>query len=166
MTTEFHCPECQSVRTDASVTCPTCGAPSLREGDHRATEEEVRSHDLEPYVTLLYIARLFKVLAVVMVVMLIGEIYFTITAEGPFTLADLIGRATQLLVLAGLMWGGGDLTLLLIDAGHDVRVGRILLGRINAELHRRGGLEDLSASGDAARANREAMRPKGEAVVG
>ena len=43
-----------------------------------------------------------------------------------------------MLVLAGLMWGGGDLTLLLIDAGHDLRVARILLGRINAELHRRG----------------------------
>ena len=137
MTTEFHCPECQSIRTDPAVTCPTCGAPPVREGDHRGTDEEVRSHDLEPYITLRYIARLFKVLAVMMVVMLIGEMYFTITAEGPFTLADLIGRVTQLLVLAGLMWGGGDLTLLFIDAGHDLRVARILLGRINAETHRK-----------------------------
>ncbi len=145
MTTEFHCPECKSVRTDPTVTCPTCGAPPVRDDNHRATDEEVRSADLEPYVTLLYIARLFKVLAVMMVVMLIGEIYFTVTAEGPFTLADLIGRATQLLVLAGLMWGGGDLTLLLIDAGHDVRVARILLGRINAELHRTRGIEDAKA---------------------
>jgi hypothetical protein len=143
-TTEFHCPECQSIRTDASETCPTCGAPPVREGDHRTTEEEVRSQDLEPYVTLRYIARLFKVLAVMMVVMLIGEMYFTITAEGPFTLGDLIGRVTQLLVLAGLMWGGGDLAMLVIDAGHDLRVARILLGRINSELHRRGGIEDLS----------------------
>lgn len=117
----------------------------MREGEHRATDEEVRSHDLEPYVTLRYIARLFKVLAVMMVVMLIGEMYFTITAEGPFTLADLIGRVTQLLVLAGLMWGGGDLTLLLIDAGHDLRVARILLGRINAEMHRKAR-EDAKTS--------------------
>lgn len=145
MTTEFHCPECQSIRTNPSVTCPTCGAPPMREGEHRATDEEVRSHDLEPYVTLRYIARLFKVLAVMMVVMLIGEMYFTITAEGPFTLADLIGRVTQLLVLAGLMWGGGDLTLLLIDAGHDLRVARILLGRINAEMHRKAR-EDAKTS--------------------
>jgi hypothetical protein len=36
------------------------------------------------------------------------------------------------------MWGGGDLAMLLIDAGHDLRVVRILLGRLNAELHRRG----------------------------
>lgn len=140
--TEFSCPECQSRRTDPSVVCPTCGAPPVREGDKRNVEEEVRSHDLEPYVTLRYIARLFKVLAVLMVVMLIGEIIATVTAEGPFSLAELIGRITQLLVLSGLMWGGGDLTLLGIDAGHDLRVARILLGRINHELHRRGAIED------------------------
>ena len=135
--TEFHCPECQSRRSDPSVVCPTCGAPPVREGDKRATEEEVRSQDLEPYVTLRYIARLFKVLAVLMVIMMVFEIIATITSEG-FVLAELIGRVTQMLVLAGLMWGGGDLTLLLIDAGHDLRVVRILLGRINAELHRKG----------------------------
>jgi hypothetical protein len=128
------------------VTCPTCGAPQIRDENHRATDEEVRSADLEPYITLRYIARLFKVLALMMVVMLIGEVYFTITAEGQFRLADLIGRVTQLLVIAGLMWGGGDLTLLLIDAGHDLRVARILLGRINAETHRRGAMEDKKES--------------------
>jgi hypothetical protein len=132
------------VRTDPSETCPTCGAPPLRAGDHRATEEEVRSQDLEPYVTLRYIARLFKVFAVITFLGLIAETYFTIAAEGPFSLLDLIVSMTKLLVLAGFMWGVGDLTMLLIDAGHDLRVARILLGRINSELHRRGGIEDVS----------------------
>ena len=40
--------------------------------------------------------------------------------------------------MAGLLWAGGDLTLLLIDAGHDIRVARILLGRINAQMHATG----------------------------
>ncbi len=136
----INCPECQTRRTDPSVVCPTCGSPPIRPGEKRATEEEVRTEDLEPYVTLRYIARLFKVLAVVMVVLLVGEIIATVTAgEGAFELADLIARVTQLLVLAGLMWAGGDIALLLIDLGHDIRVSRILLGRINSELHRRGG---------------------------
>ncbi|HYR26844.1 MAG TPA: hypothetical protein VEU30_00170 [Thermoanaerobaculia bacterium] len=97
----------------------------------------MRTQDLEPYVTLRYIARLFKVLAVLMVVMMIGEIIAGFMQEGAASLPQLIGEITQMLVLAGLMWGGGDLTLLLIDAGHDLRVARILLGRINAELHRK-----------------------------
>ena len=138
MATEIHCPECQSRRTDPSVVCPTCGAPPVREGDKRQTEEEVRSQDLEPYVTLRYIARLFKVLAVLMVVMMIGEVVAGLMSNAEDVLPTLIGEMTQMLVLAGLMWGGGDLALLLIDAGHDLRVVRILLGRINHEMHRRG----------------------------
>jgi hypothetical protein len=144
--TEIHCPECQSRRTDPSVVCPTCGAPPVREGDKRATEEEVRSQDLEPYITLRYIARLFKVLAVLMVVMLIGEVIAGITADASEALYTLIGEITQMLVLAGLMWGGGDLALLLIDAGHDLRVVRILLGRVNHELHRRAAEDDKKAT--------------------
>ena len=138
VTTEVTCPECHSRRPNPSVVCPTCGAPPIREGDQRGTDEEVREQDLEPYVTLRYIAKLFKVLAVLMVIMLIGEIIAGLTADAAEALPTLIGEITQMLVLAGLMWGGGDITLLLIDAGHDLRVARILLGRINAELHRRG----------------------------
>jgi len=101
----------------------------------RSREEEVRDEDLQPYVTLRYIARLFKILAVLMVVMLIGEVITGLVTEGTGALMTLIGEATKLLVIAGLMWGGGDITILLIDAGHDLRVARILLGRINAALN-------------------------------
>ena len=136
MATEVNCPECGSRRTEPSQVCPTCGAPPVREGELRGHEEEVRGEDLEPYVTLRYIARLFKVLAVLMVVMLVGEVVTGLATEGQAALMTLLGEATRLLVLAGLMWGGGDITMLLVDAGHDLRVARILLGRINSALHR------------------------------
>ena len=132
------CPECGTQRTDPARTCPACGAPPLkRPNDKRQTEEEVRNEDLEPYVTLRYIARLFKILAVLMVVMLVGEVVSGIIEAGTGALMTLIGEATKFLVIAGLMWSGGDITLLLIDAGHDLRVARILLGRINSSLHER-----------------------------
>ena len=108
----------------------------MRPGDKRAQEEEVRTQDLDPYVTLRYIARLFKVLAVLMLLMMIGEVVSGLMADAGAALPVLIGEVTQMLVLAGLMWGVGDITVLLIDLGHDIRVSRILLGRINAELHR------------------------------
>jgi len=137
----IHCPECQSRRSDPSVVCPTCGAPPVREGDKRGADEEVREQDLEPYIALRYIARLFKILAVLMLVMLVGEIIAGLAADAAEALPTLIGEITKMLVLAGLMWGIGDLTLLMIDAGHDLRVARILLGRINAELHRKAAEE-------------------------
>jgi hypothetical protein len=138
--TEVNCPDCGTLRPDASQPCPTCGAGPVKEGELRTREEEVRNEDLEPYVTLRYIARLFKVLAILMLVMLIGEVATgIITQGGAVDWVTLMAEATRLLVLGGLMWAGGDITLLLIDAGHDLRVARILLGRINNELHRRGG---------------------------
>ncbi len=115
-----------------------CGARPMGPDEHRG-KEEVRTDDLEPYVTLRYIARLFKVLAAIMVIMMIAEIVIGLVTEGGGSLPTLIAEVTKMLVLAGVMWAVGDITVLLIDLGHDIRVSRILLGRINAELHRRGG---------------------------
>lgn len=131
------CPECGAARPDPSRVCPACGAPPMRAGDKRTVENEVRTEDLEPYVALRYIARLFKVLAVLMLIMLIGEVVTGVVTSGVAAFMTLLGEATRLLVLAGLLWAGGDITILLIDAGHDLRVARILLGRINAAMHER-----------------------------
>ena len=139
MANEVKCPECGSARPDPSTTCPTCGAPPIRSDEHRQNLEEVRTDDLEPYVTLRYVARLFKILAILLVIMMIMEVVTGLATESVAALWTLIGEVTRLLVLAGVMWAVGDITVLLIDLGHDIRVSRILLGRINAELHRRGG---------------------------
>jgi zinc ribbon protein len=134
--TEQLCPDCGTPRPDFSKVCPACGAPPETEQRQPAEGAEgVRAADLEPYVTLRYIARLFKVLAVLILLMLVGEIVTGLLIDGSAALLTLIGEGTRLLVMAGLLWAGGDLALLLIDAGHDIRVARILLGRINAQMH-------------------------------
>ena len=135
--TKTTCPECDGVRTDPSRVCPACGAPPVRADDKRAREDEVRTEDLEPYVALRYIARLFKVLALLLLIILLGEVITGIITSGLGSFMTLIVEATRLFVVAGLLWAGGDITLLLIDAGHDLRVTRILLGRINASMHER-----------------------------
>lgn len=145
-TNEFTCPDCATPRADPHGVCEACGAPPRKEREsgpgsadrENRQEEGVRTTDLEPYVTLRYIAKLFKVLAGLMVIMLIGEVITGLMMQGSAAVVTLIGEATRFLVLAGLLWAAGDLAVLLIDLGHDIRVSRILLGRINAELHRRG----------------------------
>lgn len=146
--TEKLCPECGSQRPDLTHICPACGAPPAEHRDRDAGEGGIRTTDLEPYVALRYIARLFKVLAALMVVMLIGEVITGLATEGRAAIITLLGEATRLLVLSGLMWAAGDLTILLIDAGHDLRVSRILLGRINAQLHRQNESLDSRPKGN------------------
>jgi hypothetical protein len=109
----------------------------MRPGDKRALDNEVRTEDLEPYVALRYIARLFKILAALLLIMLLGEIITGFVTSGFHSLMTTLGEATRMLVQAGFLWAAGDITILLIDAGHDLRVARILLGRINAAMHER-----------------------------
>lgn len=97
---------------------------------HRADPAmPVRSADLEPYIGLGYLSRLFKLMAVVLLILLLSEVVTGLIAQGTAAIPTLLGEVSRLIVLAGLLWGSGDLALLLIDIGHDVRATRILLGR-------------------------------------
>jgi hypothetical protein len=142
-TTELRCPECNSPRPDLSRVCEACGAPPAG-SELRATDplEGVRAADIEPYIALRYIARLFKILAVLILLMLAGEVVLGLLIDGRAALTTLLGEATRLLVLAGMLWAAGDIAVLMIDAGHDLRVTRILLGRINARLQENVSLAD------------------------
>jgi hypothetical protein len=102
----------------------------------RREEPYVRTSDLEPYTALLYIGRLFKVLSVLIVLALVGELVLGVILEGSGSLGTFLGEAMRLLALAGLLWAGGDIVRLVIAAGHDLRVSRILLGRISTRLQR------------------------------
>ncbi len=90
---------------------------------------DVRLSDLEPYVGLRYLSKLFKLMAVVLALLLIAEVVTGVVAQGSAAIPTLLGEASRLIVLSGLLWGVGDLAILLIDVGHDVRAARILLAR-------------------------------------
>lgn len=154
---EVNCPECGTERKDVSRVCDACGAPPAGV-EHRHGGEPVggiRQTDLEPYVGLRYVARLFKVLAVLMLIMLIGEVVTGLITLGQAGIITLLGVATRQLVLSGLLWAGGDIMTILIDGGHDLRVTRILLGRINAQLH-----QTPPDAGSAIRDSREVEPPR------
>jgi len=140
--TEPTCPECGSERKDFTRVCPACGAPPVDNRHGLVSATSVRTADLEPYVALRYIAKLFKVLAALILIMLLGEVVLGLVIDGRASVTTLLGEATRLLVLAGMLWAAGDIAVLMVDAGHDLRVARILLGRINAQMHRRDEAED------------------------
>ena len=97
---------------------------------HRADPSmPVRSADLEPYTGLGYLSKLFKLMAAVLLLLLLSEVVTGLIAQGTSAIPTLLGEISRLVVLAGLLYGSGDLALLLIDVGHDIRATRILLGR-------------------------------------
>ena len=111
-------------------------SPSARDQRREATEASmlVRAADIEPYAGLRYLAKLFRLMAVIMIVLLAAEVVTGLTTQGLSSVPTLIPEIGRFIVLAGVMWGAGDLAILLIDVGHDVRATRILIGRQTTRL--------------------------------
>jgi hypothetical protein len=89
----------------------------------------VRATDLEPYVGLRYLSKLFRLIAIILLLLLVAEIVTGITTQGSTAIPTLLGEASRLIVLAGALWGVGDLAILMVDVGHDVRAVRVYLSR-------------------------------------
>jgi hypothetical protein len=89
----------------------------------------VRASDIEPYIGLRYLSKLFRFMAIILVLLLVAEVVTGLVQQGRAAIPTLLGEMSRLIVLAGLLWGTGDLAILLIDVGHDVRATRILVGR-------------------------------------
>lgn len=119
-------------------------------------EATVRDEDLEPHEGLRYIARLFKVLAVLLLLMLIFEVVIGLVQRGGDAVATLVVEATRLIVFAGFLWGAGDIALMLIESNHDLRATRILLGRLNTKMQR---LTDIELDELEQRAANPSLRP-------
>ncbi|MGZ8379689.1 MAG: hypothetical protein ACXW61_13910 [Gemmatirosa sp.] len=112
---------------------PVDATPARADGrEHRRAADQlraVRASDLEPYTGLGYLSKLFRLIAILLLVLLVAEVGVGVYSEGVESLRTLITEASRLIVIAGVLWGAGDLATLLIDIGHDVRATRILLGR-------------------------------------
>ena len=107
-----------------------------QEYDEGPPEARVREEDLEPHAGLRYVARLFKILAILLILMLIAEIVIGLTQQGSAAVGTLLVEATRTIVFAGLLWGVGDMALMLIESNHDLRATRILVGRVNMNLQK------------------------------
>src|SRR5918999_1355073 len=97
---------------------------------HTAIDAQVREEDMEPHAGLRYIAWLFKVLAILLV--LIAELVIGLRSGTPMAMTTLMVEATRLVVFAAFLWAAGDMALMFIESNHDLRATRILVGRLSA----------------------------------
>jgi hypothetical protein len=107
---------------------------------HLPPQMDVRDEDLEPHAGLRYIARMFKILSILLIFLLIAESIMGLVQQGQSAIPQLLVEATRLIVFAGLLWGAADMGLMLIESNHDLRATRILVGRLNNRVQR---LEDI-----------------------
>lgn len=125
----------------------------------------IRAEDTEPYIGLQYVARLFKIVALIVIVAIIAEVVAGLMYEGLGAGFNLFAEVIQGGVLAAMLWGAGDLTLLFIDVGHDVRAARVLLGRMSTRMNASdmGGPRQRR---EGVREGRDGDLPPGEGLVG
>ena len=60
----------------------------------------VRATDLEPYVGLRYLSKLFRLIAIILLLLLIAEVVTGLTTQGSAAIPTLLGEASRLIVLA------------------------------------------------------------------
>src|SRR5690349_22627031 len=124
--------------------------PARSNGKHAEHHEEgaiiagIRATDIEPYTGLRYLSKLFRFMAIIMLLLLVAEIATGVYAQGAAAIPTLLGEASRLIVIAGVLWGTGDLAHLLIDVGHDVRASRILLARQTYHANKAAERADLA----------------------
>src|SRR5678815_2997632 len=118
----------------AELAAADARADTVPDDEHpRRDDPDARTHvragDIEPYIGLRYLSKLFRFMAIILVLLLVAEVVTGLMKQGRASIPTLLGEMSRLIVLAGLLWGVGDLAILLIDVGHDVRAARILLAR-------------------------------------
>ena len=114
---------------DANVNDLRVERRSYRDND-TAIDAQVREEDLEPHAGLRYIAWLFKVLAILMLLVLIAEIAIGLRTGGAVAMTTLMVEATRLVVFAAFLWAAGDMALMFVESNHDLRALRILMSRM------------------------------------
>jgi hypothetical protein len=92
----------------------------------------VREDDVESTRGLHSVAILFRVLAGLLAFIVVLEILNAVTSP-VVVYGALLAEVIRLVILAGLLWGAGELADLFVQSHHDLRSVRITLARLQGQ---------------------------------
>lgn len=98
----------------------------------------VREDDIEPVKGIRAVAVLFRGMAVLLLFLMAMQVFFAVTSTVPLSVGVVFAEAVRLVIFAGLLWGAGDLAVLLIKSHYDIRAQRILTARLVHMVHQIG----------------------------
>ena len=90
----------------------------------------VREGDIESDNAIRAIARLFRVLAVLLLVLAGVQIMTAVAGAVPLSIGVLGADVVRLIIFAGLLWGLGDVAVFIVRSHYDLRATRILVARV------------------------------------
>lgn len=117
----------------------------------------VRDHDIEPTNGLHWVAKLFRVMSGLLVVLMLLQVVNGLTSIIEISYGVLFAEAIRLVIFAGLLWGAGDLADLFVKSHWDIRASRILLGRLTHLI------EQLPPNGESHPGDVDSGRGRGDA---
>ena len=91
---------------------------------------QVRPDDIEAATGLHWVAKLFRIMSGMLVLLMLMQVTFGLTGTVPISYGVLFAEAIRLLIFAGVLWAGGDLADLYVKTHHETRATRILLARL------------------------------------
>lgn len=116
----------------------------------------VREDDVESVRLIRAVVYLFRGMAILLLLLAVLQIFSAVTSTVAVSIGVLSAEVVRLVIFAGLLWGGGDLSVLWVKTHYDIRATRILVARI-AYITRKVGEADgkLPRADQTSRADRE-----------
>jgi hypothetical protein len=115
----------------------------------------VREEDIEPEKGIRAIALLFRGMAILLLFLMVVQVVLAVTSTVALSVGVVFADAVRLVIFAGLLWGGGNVAVLLIRSHYDLRATRILTARLVHMVRQMGEASGQLKPGEGTRADRQ-----------
>lgn len=99
----------------------------------------VRGDDIESDKAIRAIARLFRGMSLLLILLMIVQVIAAVTSTVALSIGVVAANAVRLIIFAGLLWAAGDLAVFAVKSHYDLRATRILMARLEYAIKTRLG---------------------------